>query len=405
MAHRSRLGQAIQEHLDTLCNRVGNRHVGSPGNRAATDYFNQKAKMFGFVVECEPFDCLEWEAGPVDLQVGGKYWDAFVTPYSLACDANAELVSISTLDELAGADVEGRVLLLHGPIASEPIMPKSFVFYNPEHHKKLVSLLETQQPAAIIGATGKHPGTAGSLYPFPLFEDGDFDIPSVFIKDVVGKQLASHAGEIVRLRFDSRRIPATACNPVASTGHKDGPWILVSAHIDAKKDTPGALDNASGVVVLLALAELLAEYTGRHRIELVAFNGEDYYSVPGQMQYLANLGDQMDEIELVINLDGAGYKDADIAYSFYNCPDELKQTAANVFSRSPGLIEGESWAQGDHSMFTMEGRSAIAITSTNFAWLCQEITHTAKDSSDLVDVEKLAQTARAIYELVLSLSR
>ncbi|MFC2082838.1 M28 family peptidase [Candidatus Bipolaricaulota bacterium] len=405
MAHRISLEQAIQEHLDTLCNKVGNRHVGSPGNREATDYFSQQAAVFGFAVECEPFDCLEWEAGPVDLRVGRKSWEAFVGPYSLACNADAELVTISTLDELAVAEASGKVLLLHGPIASEPIMPKSFAFYNPEHHRKLVSLLETDQPAAIIAATGKHPGTAGSLYPFPLFEDGDFDIPSVFIKDVLGKQLASHSGEIVHLSFNSRRIPAVACNPAAVKGLERSSRILICAHIDAKKDTPGALDNASGVSVLLALAELLSEYAGNRRIELVAFNGEDYYSVPGQMQYLSNLGDQMDEIELVINLDGAGHKDADIAYSFYNCPDELKQTAANVFSCDPLLIEGESWAQGDHSMFTMAGRSAIAITSTNFDWLCQEITHTANDSMDLADVEKLAQTARAIYELVLSLSR
>lgn len=34
----------------------------------------------------------------------------------------------------------------------------------------------------------------GALYPFPLFEDGDFDIPSVYMTDVEGERLAAYAG-------------------------------------------------------------------------------------------------------------------------------------------------------------------------------------------------------------------
>ncbi|MFC2078919.1 M28 family peptidase [Candidatus Bipolaricaulota bacterium] len=394
------LEAAILRHLNTLCTGSGNRHVGSPGNRRATDYFCQTAESFGFAAECAAFDCLEWESGEVFLQAGKRQWEAFVAPYSLPCDVKAELCCISTLDELAEAEIEDKIVLLYGEIASEPIMPKSFVFYNPEHHQRLIALLESKQPAAVIAATGKHPGTAGSLYPFPLFEDGDFDIPSAFMKDIEGARLTSHRGEATHLKFESRRIPATACNPVARKKTDAESSVLICAHIDAKKNTPGALDNAAGVAVLLALAELLAAYDGSKRIELVAFNGEDYYSVPGQMHYLSDLGCRMGVIDLVINLDGAGHKTAGIAYSFYNCDEDLRQMVASVFTRDPLFVEGVPWSQGDHSMFTMAGCPAIAITSTNFDWLCQEITHTLKDSPDLVDSGKLAKTACAIHALL-----
>jgi Zn-dependent M28 family amino/carboxypeptidase len=46
--------------------------------------------------------------------------------------------------------------------------------------------------------------------------------------------------------------------------------------------TPGANDNASDVVVLLILAELLANDAGSLGLELVAMNGKNYYSNPGE---------------------------------------------------------------------------------------------------------------------------
>ncbi|MEZ4997668.1 MAG: hypothetical protein R2758_09480 [Bacteroidales bacterium] len=42
----------------------------------------------------------------------------------------------------------------------------------------------------MIGATGRSSALAGGVYPFPLIEDGDFDIPSVYDRRG-GKQTAS----------------------------------------------------------------------------------------------------------------------------------------------------------------------------------------------------------------------
>ena len=146
------------------------------------------------------------------------------------------------------------------------------------------------------------------VYPFPLIEDGDFNIPSVYMTEEEGNRLLFSVGRTVSLSSISTRVPGKGCNVVARKGSPSGQRIVVTAHIDAKKGTPGAMDNASGVVVLLLLAELLGEYTGGRLIELVALNGEDYYAVPGQMLYLAQNKDRFHEILLNINIDGAGYK-------------------------------------------------------------------------------------------------
>ncbi len=98
--------------------------------------------------------------------------------------------------------------------------------------------------------------------------------------------------------------------------------MVISAHIDSKAGTPGALDNAAGATVLLLLAELLADYDGKLPVELVPFNGEDNYSVAGQKLYLARNEGQMGDISLNVNLDGLGWRGSPTAYSFYECTDE-----------------------------------------------------------------------------------
>ncbi len=63
--------------------------------------------------------------------------------------------------------------------------------------------MEEKQPAAIISATTRNPELAGAVYPFPMFEDGDFDIPSAYMTDVKGEKLASFAGSRVSLKMDA----------------------------------------------------------------------------------------------------------------------------------------------------------------------------------------------------------
>lgn len=66
--------------------------------------------------------------------------------------------------------------------------------------------------------------------------------------------------------------PAGGLQEAATKGGRQGRLVVVVAHIDARMGSPGASDNASGPVVLLLLAELLASYAGQLGSELVAMN-------------------------------------------------------------------------------------------------------------------------------------
>ena len=172
------LDSKARRYLIELCQKIPSRRVGSQGNRDATAFFKNVVEQFNFKVETQPFQCLDMRQGEIKLSAGGRDFEAFISPYTLACDVSAGLAVVSTVDELEAADVNGKILLLRGEIAKEQLMPKNFVFYNPEEHQRIYRLLEEKQPAAIISATSRNPELAGAVYPFPMFEDGDFNIPS-----------------------------------------------------------------------------------------------------------------------------------------------------------------------------------------------------------------------------------
>ena len=296
-------------------------------------------------------------------------------------------------------------MLLRGEIAKEQLMPKNFTFYNPDEHKRIVALLESKQPQAIIAATSYNPEAAGAVYPFPLIEDGDFDIPSVYMTEGEGNRLVGLVGEAISLEIRAKRDPARGCNVIARKGSDPSRRVVFFAHIDAKDGTPGATDNATGTVVLLLLAELLADYTGALSIELVAMNGEDYYAAPGEMQYLEHNAGKFEQIMLGINLDGVGYHLGKTAFSLYACPQQAAELIRQVFARHAELIEGESWYQGDHGLFLINQVPALAITTENFIDLLTHIAHTPKDSAGIVDTVKLVKTALALHDLILEMDR
>jgi aminopeptidase YwaD len=398
------LPEKAGRYLARLCLDIPNRRTGSAGNRAATDLFAATVSALGWETVCPEFDCIDWEQEGAELSAGGERFEVQVSPFSPGGACRAPVEVISTVEELEATSLTDRIVLLRGEIAREQLMPKEFTFYNPDEHKRTVRALESARPLAIVAATGRNPEMAGAAYPFPLIEDGDFDIPSVYMKDVEGERLAALAGKEAVLDIRAQRRASTGCNVVARRTGGTNHRAVLFAHVDAKEGTPGALDNASGVTVLLLLAELLAGYAGGLGIELVAINGEDYYAASGEKQWLSFNEGRFGEIVLGINLDGVGNRGGQPAYSLYGCPPELAGLIRQALGAYPGMVEGEAWYQSDHSLFLMQGVPALALTSQQFTELWSEVAHTAADRPEIVDPDQLVTIAWALRDLLNNLS-
>jgi aminopeptidase YwaD len=359
----------------------------------------------GFTVECPEFECINWVQDGARLSVRDRFFTVFPSPYTLGAEVSGPLTTARTLAELEAIRASGSILLLRGEIAKEQLMPKNFPFFNPDNHRRIISLLERQAPLAILAATSQDPGMAGAVSPFPMIEDGDFHIPSAYMTVGEGRELAQYGGEMASLRIIARRNPTTGYNVIARKGDFSASRVVLCAHIDCKEGTPGAIDNATGVTILLLVAELLENYTGQSGIEIAALNGEDYYAASGELLYLKENEGRFGDIRLGINLDGVGYYRGKTAVSLYNCPSEIEAVVRRLVAEFSGLVEGPAWYQSDHSLFIMQGRPALAFTTDQVEEVWTRVAHTPFDTAEIVDGGKLLETALVLQRLLESLDR
>jgi aminopeptidase YwaD len=351
----------------------------------------------GWQVETPEFPVVCWSGSAGQLDLEGASWPVSPSPYSLGWQGSAPVHPACSEGDLA-ADHEGAILLLHGELAAAPLTPKGYPFYGSDRDTRIVELLEGCGAVAVLAVTGRAPELVGAVEPFALIEDGAFQVPTGNLREVDGAELLAALGRAdpdraVDLRMSSRRWPSTARNIVARRG-RQADRVTVVAHIDAKPGTPGAIDNATGVVILARVAELLTDVAEDLGVEMLLVNGEDHYAAPGEMHYLGST--DLTEVRLAINVDGAGYRGGPTAFSAYGAADQVDLAPLRAY----GLVAGPTWPQSDHMVFAMAGRPAIALTSWDLETVMREVAHSSTDTPDLVDLHLLEDAARGIAALI-----
>ncbi|MGM9928870.1 MAG: M28 family metallopeptidase [Bacillus sp. (in: firmicutes)] len=385
---------------ETIMNKIAvERAVGSPANHEILDYLETELEGMGFDVQSLPFKCTVWETEPSCLTIHHQSFDIKASPFSEPFEGRGTVKTARTFDELQRLDCTNSILILAGDLTSEPLQPKNYPFYFPDEHRKLIELVEQKQPLAVIAVTGKH--SLCGLEPFPLFEDGNFLIPSGYMSEAMLAKIESDAiGSLSirskKTRTDSRQLVAT------KKAKKSAGKIVICAHMDSKYQTLGALDNAVGVVTLLEVANNIQAEA--YDIEVVPFNSEEYYEASGEVAYLQYVEDQQDDIVLVVNMDSPCHKGSEIAVSLYNVSPCVKSMADRLLSERNGVVYGPEWFAGDHAPFTFQGIPCLAITSSDLFNGALAYTHTMKDTISTVDLDLVGDAANYINDFVSALS-
>lgn len=394
--------RAAQQHLVALCSMQPDRRPGSRGNHQATDYTAAEFARTAWTVQKQEFDCLDWETDGGSVTVGDSTLELTPSPYGLGIAASGPLRVLRYVEALQRTDLAGSIVVLAGDLTSEPLTPRAYPFYGSEEHTAMLDSLESSKPAAVIAITGRYPELCGALDPFPLIEDGDFTIPTANVRPADAALLLDGEGLTASVEIRSKRRPSVARNIIAVRGPLDH-RVTVAAHIDTKPGTPGAVDNAAGVVALLLLADLLSPARHRHLpvgVELLVVNGEDHFAAPGEVAWLAENDGKLDEVSLLINIDGAGYREGGSAFSLYNVDDQATAHIKRSFADHDDITEGPPWYQSDHAIFAMQGRAALAITTDRVQEMLALLFHSPHDTPDQVDADRIISIATALESML-----
>lgn len=211
--------------------------------------------------------------------------------------------------------------------------------------------------------------------------------------------------------------------------------VIVAAHYDSYRHSPGAHANATGVAVLLALAKQLADEGVGRTVQLVFLvNGERPW--PGTKEWGAQrfanmIAEQDSKVVSMLSLDSIGFfSDAADSQQFPMPTSAVYPSVANfigVFGgpASRGFVEqvvgiwkGQtnfpitggalpSWFPGmpesDHEAFAVHGWPAAVITDTGRNRY--KDSGTTFDMHERLDFERLARVVYGVERLVVELAR
>ena len=203
--------------------------------------------------------------------------------------------------------------------------------------------------------------------------------------------------------------------------------ILLGAHYDSVRGSPGANDNGSGVAALLELSRLFSSIEPACSVRFVAFTNEEppFFRTgrPGSMLYARQARRRGDAIRLMIALETIGsYSSAPGSQSYpplfrYFFPDRADYIAfvSNFRSRKPmrrlaqafrastdfplqhvatsALVPGVAWS--DHLSFWRKRYRAMMITDT--AFYRYPYYHTAQDTPDKLNYGEFARMLNGLY--------
>jgi len=190
--------------------------------------------------------------------------------------------------------------------------------------------------------------------------------------------------------------------------------ILLTAHLDHlglnPSMMPGAIDNASGVAVVMAVAEALAK-TGLRPGRTVVFIlfGAEEQGVRGSEYFLGHRPSGFERIKAVINLDGVGRGEKLYALAAKNYPVLWRSfIRANRDMIDAGIVaeyfHNRARPRLDAAHFMWAGIPTISFSAGGAPDLSFPVYHTRHDRPDILTPAIMVDLGRLIFAALVDLA-
>lgn len=252
-----------------------------------------------------------------------------------------------------------------------------------------------------------------------------------FVREYIRESLAQW-GDVETHKFEHRgKNHQNLILNLNADSNSNLPPILIGAHYDAVPGTPGADDNATGVVVLLELAAFFATNPLKYPVRLVAFDLEEYGLI-GSTFYAQYLKENKQKLRLMLSLEMLGYCDdapqsqtyPNILKPFYSDRGNFMALVGNLSSLGDLIsLSRQMKKQGlpcevlpdpssgklvpitgfsDHRPFWEQKYRAIMLTDT--AMLRNPHYHKSSDTRETLDLNFLTKVCQSLVAALQKLS-
>lgn len=295
----------IQEVVD-----IGYRRSGTPEVYEAAAYVRCHFEALGMVdVGYERAETWMWETDRHDLQVAGERIDSFPMAHSFTTPGEpsefstgpdglqTEIVDIGSAGaiDMAGVDLEGKIalfdltfdlpnlaLLALGEFIWDPgvtlASPPDTLFGANPYITSITSAIEAAKEAGAAGVVGVLVDYFDSKYYYnEFYRRLDITMPGLWVTADEGARIrelmADDAPTTARLDLEGRRELVEARSVVGVLPGQSKETIQIQSHHDSTWD--GAVQDGSGVAVLLAMAEYFAQQPAETREKSLMFTTFD----------------------------------------------------------------------------------------------------------------------------------
>lgn len=409
------LGQddELRSNVAYLADSVGNRSPGSYGDLIVREHIARQFIEYGLESEVQPFDIVEkiWGEGTLqllksDVVVNFTLDREFVVSGRSATDTlSSEYVVVGgvlpdslrnlVLDKvvicLQKASALGRGAQINTVAELEDAGARAAIYVYP--------------PKSQVKRTVSKGNRVYQSYRIPVLFI-NYDELVEFIPQSVVDTLAAGSIYIAPLLYKIQ-IATKHCEKYLHAANVIGikrgystKYIIVGAHYDtiapdnAGGLRPGANDNASGVAMLLALANRMNSIGTYHNIIFIAFGGEEKGAL-GSMNFVDRMPFPKDYVSEMINIDMVGRMEQGLLYYRQFNATRIKPTDLQL--RTLVLTEGEC-GMSDHYDFINAG-IPVSYFHTGYD---QQI-HTREDTSDRLNYEGMNKILDFLSDYILAI--
>ncbi len=418
--------EAAYTNLAALCDTYGHRFAGSPGERGAALFLQEKLRLYGLErVDVEPFRYVGWVRGSETLDVVHpvqRRFRALALPYCPPATLEADLrwAGDGEAEDFARAGaaegaLRGTIVMTAAETARQAGVPVS--------HRRDKYMRAVDAGAAAFLYVNQNPGDMPVTGGLPGGGSGPAPIPGLGLSFETGealRRLLEQAGR-VRLRITteahfpevessnvSAEIPADPASPYRQE------LVIAGGHYDSHDIAPGALDNGAGVVVTLEAARALAAVArargrGFARTLRFCFFAAEEIGLLGSWEYVRRHAGELDRVRFMLNLDtvarGAPGSEALDVTGLPELVPYFREMTARMGYSLP--VRDRFSSASDHFPFAMSGVPSANVTTSEPAaratlgLVGRGWGHTSADTFDKVSCKSLQAAAMVAARVVL----